>query len=264
MKDLKILILSTYYEKPNMVRNALQTILNNNETYKNWELAFIDDGSIKKGRPVVEEILKDHLDKVKFYYTNDSIEKKLSRGGSFFGQYMNKSIEESDAEICFWLMDDDFLFDDYFFNLNKWFNENKDEYICCCNWMRYFIPSNNVEIWTAYNKERNRTKGGIWSVAWRTECNKMGGVKFPYPLTISLDSPYMKDLYDKYGVPQLRGKRNYGNFFMSCKTEYQGNLSSIYTRGERKIDTYNDIRDISINMNYILDKKFSNPFFRYD
>ena len=47
--DNKFLILLFYYDRPKMVRNALQSVKELN--YKNWELAFIDDGSNKLFSP---------------------------------------------------------------------------------------------------------------------------------------------------------------------------------------------------------------------
>ena len=41
--DLKFLILFFYYNRPEMVLNAIKSL--NKNTYKNFEIAFIDDGS---------------------------------------------------------------------------------------------------------------------------------------------------------------------------------------------------------------------------
>ena len=42
MESLKILILLFYYDRPEMVKNALKSI--ENSSYKNFTIAFIDDG----------------------------------------------------------------------------------------------------------------------------------------------------------------------------------------------------------------------------
>ena len=55
-KELKFLILLFYYNRPKMVLNALNSI--NKLSYKNFEIAFIDDGSDNPGEPVVKETLK--------------------------------------------------------------------------------------------------------------------------------------------------------------------------------------------------------------
>ena len=59
MEQLKFLILLFYYNRPEMVKNALQSI--NESTYTNFTIAFIDDGSEHEGKPIVHEILKPEL-----------------------------------------------------------------------------------------------------------------------------------------------------------------------------------------------------------
>ena len=51
-KELKFLIIFFYYNRPDMVRNALNSI--NKLTYKNFEIAFIDDGSETPENPLLE------------------------------------------------------------------------------------------------------------------------------------------------------------------------------------------------------------------
>ena len=65
-KGLKFLILLFYYNRPKMVLNALTSI--NKLSYKNIEIAFIDDGSDHPGEPVAREHLNPSILKnVKFY-----------------------------------------------------------------------------------------------------------------------------------------------------------------------------------------------------
>src|SRR5258706_11440151 len=66
---LKIQILLMYYDRPNIVKNALNSIKEMN--YDNWELVFLDDGSVTSGESIVKDILKDSLHKVRFFNTND-------------------------------------------------------------------------------------------------------------------------------------------------------------------------------------------------
>ena len=120
--SLPFLIVLVYYDRPELVRNALQSI--KNQTYDNWKLAFIDDGSPNPGKPVVEEILCDHLDKVTFYHCDDTPEQKNLQGGSRHPQYMNMAIynEELDPEtIVVVLCDDDALTNGYLRSLNSFY-----------------------------------------------------------------------------------------------------------------------------------------------
>lgn len=58
MNDLTILILLFYYNRPELVKNALFSIKNNN--YVNWKLAFIDDGSLINGEKIVRSIFNEN------------------------------------------------------------------------------------------------------------------------------------------------------------------------------------------------------------
>jgi len=112
-----------------MVRNALTSILRANEHHQDWELAFIDDSSPTPGRPVCEEILCDHLDKVRFYHTGMTLEEKMRTGG-MVGKTMNQAIRESDADIVIMLCDDDELHPEYLRNLSEYFETHEDEEAC--------------------------------------------------------------------------------------------------------------------------------------
>src|SRR5437588_1330755 len=72
---LRILIILLYWDRPKMIKNALNSIKEQN--YDNWELAFIDDGSEVPGEPIVKEILKDHLDKVKIIRTETTMAERF-------------------------------------------------------------------------------------------------------------------------------------------------------------------------------------------
>ena len=66
MKTNKFLIVLAYYERPKIVLNALNSIMELN--YENFEVRFIDDGSINKGEEVVREVCSSIIDKFTFYY----------------------------------------------------------------------------------------------------------------------------------------------------------------------------------------------------
>ena len=116
---MKILILLAYFNRPKMVRFALESI--KMQSYKNWELVFVDDGSDIPGRPIVEEILRDDLDKIKFYNTNHSVKDKINQGGSIFGYYWTQAMYESNADISIMLCDDDGIFPDALENLSNYY-----------------------------------------------------------------------------------------------------------------------------------------------
>lgn len=217
----KIQILLLYYERPNMVRNALESIKNLN--YTNWELAFIDDGLEKPGRPVVESILGDHLSKIKFYTSGDSIQKKESQGGSLLGKYMNKAMSESNAEICVMLCDDDALESNYLTNLNAWFKNNPQKMYCYSHVILFdpfkdtpgnlnlsdevFIPSlrmssNRINhFWNKSGEFNCANQVDAAQVAWRRSADAL----FPFPRTKNLDAVFYSNLFEKYGAANFSG-----------------------------------------------------------
>ena len=63
---MKILIILMYYERPNMVRFALDSIAA--QDYDNFEVAVIDDGSLNHIEPIVETY--PFIDKL-FYFNTE-------------------------------------------------------------------------------------------------------------------------------------------------------------------------------------------------
>src|SRR4051812_40636900 len=97
--SMKILILMSYFNRPLLLKNALNSILKADEHHSNWELAFADDNSKIPGRPIVEEILKEHLKKIRFFNTGMSLADKL-KDGICLGKYGNIAIRESAADVA--------------------------------------------------------------------------------------------------------------------------------------------------------------------
>ena len=116
--EMKILILCSYYQRPKLVRNALSSILAANEHHQDWELAFGDDGSIIPGKPIVEEVLKDHLDKIRIVESGMNLEDKLKHG-LVLGRMANEAISLSSADIAIILCDDDELHPEYLKNISE-------------------------------------------------------------------------------------------------------------------------------------------------
>jgi glycosyltransferase involved in cell wall biosynthesis len=122
----KFLILLVYFERPNIVLNALHSI--NELEYDNFELVIIDDGSRVPIRPIVlGELNEDVLEKTTVIETGDTIEYKRSINGSRHGHFMNEAIRASDSDYVVILCDDDALLSDCLNNLDSWFQENPDQ-----------------------------------------------------------------------------------------------------------------------------------------
>lgn len=219
-ESLKILILMSYYNRPILVKNALKSILKANEHHSNWCLAFGDDGSEKPGRPIVEDILKDHLNKVTFVHSGMKFEDKIKQG-LILGKMANKVMKESNADVALILCDDDELVPDYLKNLSEFFLQ-RDALYCFSKLYLYnplFQKSNEVELnsinkWSNFNEPINPVNHlDASQVAWRLDCCKERGAWFKEstlsvpgkPWTQDTDKSFFENLYDRCGLCQPTG-----------------------------------------------------------
>ena len=236
-RDLTVLVLMCYYERPNMVTVGLQSLLA--QTYPNWRLAFVDDGSAQPGEPILKRVMEPVMDKVTVYNTGDSVETKIAKGGSRFGSFWNRAIEEIPADIAVMLCDDDALIPEYFENLNTWFQENEGQAYCFSH-VRVFDPFELTDLDEIEGTPHSLNMTGSISpsnqidasqVAWRTSCQLEGGVWFPSPCTVALDSAFYNGLHAKYGDCPFSG----------FEGQYKGkHESALSVRG----DTYGKVRDL--------------------
>lgn len=235
---IKILILLTYYERPNLVKNALRSIANS--SYDNWEVAFIDDGVIHPGKPIVEKILPSS--KVKFFASEMDSNAKITSGGCFIGKYMNDAIKDSDADVAIMLSDDDELVPNYLENLNIFFSENN--VLSCYSNVYIYNPlkEKSVDVKTLSNSDPN-WKGHVWfgqttncaykvdgsQVAWKLACNKVHGAWFDYPITMNHDALFFTSLYERCG-PSV-----YTGFISQYKAVFEDQLIKRVMRGDNKV-----------------------------
>ncbi len=238
-KDLKFLIIFFYYNRPDMVRNALNSI--NKLTYKNFEVAFIDDGSETAGEPIVRSILKpSFLKKVKFINTNDTIEAKIAREGSEIGKYANKAIKESDADIVLMLCDDDALVPDYLNSLNRFYQYNPKIHYAYCK-LKYYNPTETSYTRAKPNEEdiTNKLINPVTNldssqVSWRRQSMLDKDFWFPHPRTRNLDAVMFVHLWHHYKhcaplkeygqykaiFDDQLGNRNHGFYQLDKWTDY--------------------------------------------
>lgn len=212
---MKILILMAYFNRPILVRNALNSILKANEFHGDWHLAFGDDGSKLPGRPIVEEILKDHLDKVSFVESGMTFDDKI-REGLILGRLANEAMRSSDADVAFMLCDDDEIVPSYLKNLSDLFS-SRPEVLYCYSKVHVYNPlyqkSGDVDsVKGRYNKHSGPIdpvdKVDASQVAWRLDCCKVHGAWFAEstkevmgkPWTRDTDKAFFRALHEKCGV----------------------------------------------------------------
>jgi glycosyltransferase involved in cell wall biosynthesis len=251
--EKKILILLFYYNRPTLVKTALQSIKNHN--YSNWELAFIDDGSEEAGKPIVMDMFPDDLEKIRFYNTNDSIEDKINRNGvdgSIFGKYAQLAIEESTADYVIMLCDDDALYPEYFKNLNKYFEEHPDEHYVYSHIHIYDPTIERIQDDLPYehhhlNKTENLNpyfKIDMSQVAWRRNSFISANIKFPYPMTANLDAAIYIQMHSAFGDCKFSGFKS--EYKAMDKGFYKDQLSHRMGRRLAGINTPQDVYTITV------------------
>lgn len=228
---MKILILMSYYNRPKLVRNALNSILKANEHHQDWALSFGDDGSVIPGAPIVEEILHEHMDKVNLVQTGMSLDDKLERGIRL-GWYANEEIRNSDADVAMMLCDDDELHPQCLKRLSDYFTTRT--YVkSCYSKLALYNPlfqksgdvSNLVNKYNQWSEPINPVnKVDASQVAWRLECCKKYGAWFAastkfvpgMPWAKDTDKSFFEQLYEKCGpshptnfIAQYKGIHDY-------------------------------------------------------
>lgn len=232
MDQKLILIMCTYYNRPILVRNALNSIIKANVYHSNWKLAFGDDASPIPGEPIVREILAHHLDKVDFYREEKTLQEKID-GGISLGKAANEVLRNTDAEIVVTLNDDDELHPKYLANLNYFMSHHPEVLYCYSNIHLYNPLLQNSEdvdnITGPYNQYTEPIncygKCDGSQVAWRISCNKEYDAWFPdstiegnkeMPWVTNTDAEFFDILYKKCGpafysgfVSQYKGIHDY-------------------------------------------------------
>ncbi len=216
-KNQQILILLLYFDRPNMVRNALYSILLASRFYKNWILAVNDDASSVPAEPIVRDIMHEHMDKVKFYKLEMTPGEKIKAGG-VMGACVNDIIKDNEADLGIMLCDDDALYPTYLKNLNKYFHNNPGITSCHSN----VIPYNplketfysairnhklDMKFWLNAHKEPicAASKVDASQVAWRISCNKNKNAWFLSPCPKNHDHFFYEQLYRRCGPTHYSG-----------------------------------------------------------
>jgi len=207
MTNYKFLIICFYYNRPNLVKNALYSLKNSN--YTNWELAFIDDGSDISGEEIVKNIFVD-TSNITFYNSYDTLEDKMKRRGhqgSNMGKYAQQALDSSKCDYGLFLCDDDILVPNYLEKLNEFYNNNLDKFYSYCHIKTYDpkveIPSEPFEKVTYHQNITEPTnpfyKLDMSQVSFNVkECQKEK-IFFPYPLTVNIDAEVFLQMYQKWG-----------------------------------------------------------------
>lgn len=222
-----ISILLTYFNRPILVRKALESVLAANEHYKDWRLLVGDDNSPIPAEPIAREILKDHLDKVDFIRSTTSIEEKLLKGTSI-GKFANEYIMTSNSDVIVTLCDDDKLHEQYLAKLAAFYQTNKSiMYAYSDIWLYNPIINMDECRENHYNRDIGEANpSGLLDasqVSFRADCVRVYGIRFPeytaignMPYLNNVDAQFYNQLYDRFGkinrtgfVGQYKGIHDY-------------------------------------------------------
>ena len=195
-------ILLFYYNRPVLVRNALQSL--QETSYQHWELIFIDDSlETLPGKPIVEEYFGNDK-RIKYYCTNDTMEERHKRGTSIFGKTANQGINESNADIMLMLCDDDALYPTYLEGLNRFYLANSDIKYSYSHIILFDPTKEDYHNATMIPTFHNNLKAinpvcnvDSSQVSWRLKETR--DVQFPENKTIALDAVVFGQLFQKFG-----------------------------------------------------------------
>ena len=231
-KNNKFLIILMYYNRPEGLIRALESI--RSQSYSNWHVAFIDDGSDLAGKDIVKDFFtEEELEKVTFYNTNDTREVKKSRAlahkhlsgsekhsGMWLNPYFNKAVKENEHDIALFLCDDDLLQEFYLYNLNKYYNENHGTDYSYSLVILFDERHHNWKDMTAVTNRFFCTEPihpyfrlDTSQVSWRSSVYLQDNVWFDEEFHNFFDAYWYKRLFEKYGPCVFNGMvGQYKNF----------------------------------------------------
>lgn len=247
----KIAILLLYFERPNMVRNALRSIVKTNEHYKNWYLLAFDDGSETPLGPIVDEELaciddfREHTCVIRNAVTT---EEKINTGGMLgfrLNQIMEVATNQLGVDAFVILCDDDELHPEYLKKLNEYFVARPDVLSCYSN-VIFYDPLNETSDNIKTNQEScrlaklNSYTGSIngcgkvdaSQVAWRSCCYSMGS-RFPFPTPKDHDAGLFNSLAQNCGLMHYTG---FISQYKGVHSKQLGNVGSFNAWIKKDID----------------------------
>jgi glycosyltransferase involved in cell wall biosynthesis len=212
---MKVLILLSYYNRPLLVRKALESVIASNAYHQNWHLVFGDDFSPINGEDILHWELRGYEERYEYINSWASVEHKLQHGLTI-GSYANRAILRSDADIAVMLCDDDRLEPTYLRDLAKFYKHNPTVMYAYSNVKLYnpLLESSPAEDGGKFDCEGlvnpvNRLDAS--QVSFRLDAFRQG-VRFPEttktdagPFIRNLDGELFQQLYDLYGTATPTG-----------------------------------------------------------
>lgn len=123
MKDNKpyVSVIIPFYNEEDFLDETIQSVLN--QTYQNWELLLVDDGSTNKSRDIAMNYASEYEDRVRHLKHPGNVNKGSSAT-------RNLGIENSRGDLIAFLDADDFLEPDYLKYQTTLFRTTKAVMVC--------------------------------------------------------------------------------------------------------------------------------------
>lgn len=192
-KDL-ISVIIPVYNIENYLSRCIESILN--QTYKNWEAIFINDGSTDNSLNILEK-----------YQKKDNRIKIINKKNEGSGAARNDGIENSNGEYIAFLDSDDWYENNFLEKLYKNLKENNSDIAMCNPKMVYENPQKNKNINT-YSFENIELKKNpkqilgilgmpvVWNKLYKKDIIVKNNIRFPnYSFAEDVEFLYKTFLY---------------------------------------------------------------------
>ncbi|MBQ4821779.1 glycosyltransferase [Aquimarina sp. MMG016] len=130
---MKFSIITITYNRAHLIGETIESVLY--QTYSNYELLIIDDGSTDDTKNVVNEFIKTNPDKIKYFYSE-----KIG----FPSKLRNIGLRNSIGDIISILDSDDIWLPEKLFEMHSIFSTQKDAYFVIHN-LKHFVTRDNLK-----------------------------------------------------------------------------------------------------------------------
>jgi len=217
-----VTILLTSYNRPIMIRDAINSVLN--QTYKNWELFVLDDNSNEGTLEVIRGYLVDP--RIRFFRTN--LTENHDWLQARYAVNINDTIDKINGEFTTYLTDDDYFMPRRLECMVKYFNQHPEAGVV---YGRQLIMRGNANGGLrAPDKILNWAAGSVdhCSIMHKTSCFEKSG-KWPTHNIRCADGEFWASLnragYNFYPVLEITDVHRYHHQELSSKID-RGEMDS--------------------------------------
>lgn len=188
--SVKVSVIVPVYNCEKYIRECIESLIN--QTLKECEFIFVNDGSIDKSKEIIEE-----------YASKDIRIKLINQKNGGVSVARNTGLANAIGEYIGFVDGDDYIEKDYYENLYNSANENSCE-IVICNWKselkdngnRLNLPFEKNKVLDKKYIEKNiyqyfiqfEGMNSVWNKIFRSELIKKYNIKFPVGIKLGEDA----------------------------------------------------------------------------